>query len=324
MSSFASFIDAAMERIESQQLITGELLSFEVVDGKGWQTRPHPIWSAIAHDALSSLDSGSPAFDSRTLDLLPREESRAVRARVAAIRWRLRTYLAWEEEAGGTWRRCGRHSDSAHDAATTTCAATALLPVHPGRFAQTDCRREKSVRHFVSQTECSRIIAALALRYLGQSGADTRGLRESIAEGCRQCESLGADLPWFAWVTARAWRFGSLPGGGAIADALLAGLKTMHRRDPSFGGAAPLAFALSAVLNLRWDEPGAGSEHELSIAPAQRSLIAELLDSTVLAIESPLAPDGCAYEDSASPGALLALMLANTMLACVETGRYPR
>jgi len=324
MSSFASFVDSAMERIESQQLITGELLSFEVVEGKRWQTRPYPVWSAIAHDALSSLDSGSPAFDSRMLDLLPREHARSVCARVAAIRWRLRTYLAWEEEAGGTWKRCGRHSDSAADAATTTCAASALLPVHPGRFAQTDCRREKTVRHFASQTECSCIIAALALRYLGQSGADTRGLRESVTEWCRQCENLGADLPWFAWVTARAWRFGSLPGAGAIADALLGGLKTMHRRDPSFGGVAPLAFTLSAVLNLRWDEPAAGSGHESSLVSAQRALLEELLDATVLAIESPLAPAGCAYEDSASPGALLALMLANTMLACVDTGRYPR
>ena len=343
MTSFASFVDTALQRIEDQQLITGELLSLEF-DGARWKTRPYPLWSAIAHDALCSLDSGSTAFNSGTLNLLPREESRALCARVAAVRWRLRTYLAWEEEAGGAWKRCGRHSASPEDAATTACAATALLPVHPGRFAQADRWRESAVRRFIAAPQNDRVARGLALRFLAQSGASTRGLRESVIEDCENCEELGADLPWFAWGTARAWRFGFLPGGAAVARTLLLGLEAMHRRDPSFGGIAPLAFALSALLNLHECAPPPGitdearhesehksghrsehrSEPQSPSASARLALVEELLDATVAALESPLAPDACIHGDSASPAAVLALLLANTALACIATGRYPR
>jgi hypothetical protein len=87
-----------------------------------------PVAAALVYQLLASADPGSPFFESRVLDFFTGPEKRALASTVAGLRWRLRTYIASEQNSDGTWSFFGRESSSGLDLATSACASTVLRP----------------------------------------------------------------------------------------------------------------------------------------------------------------------------------------------------
>jgi hypothetical protein len=99
VTSLAAILTPGLRFIRSRQLSSGEILCQAPVGGESGYC-PYPFWSAIVYDLLAFADPASPRFDRRVLDLLRPAERRDVPAMVSATRWRIRTYLASEEEPG--------------------------------------------------------------------------------------------------------------------------------------------------------------------------------------------------------------------------------
>lgn len=127
--------------LATSQLVTGEIPTHRPVAGSVRLYAPNCLLTALAHDALGTLDPTSPWSRPEAWLPLPVAERRQVGARIARLRTRIRRFLAWQEEADGTWRFHGRASEIDPDAATTACAAIAVSCDPPPPHVAAACRR---------------------------------------------------------------------------------------------------------------------------------------------------------------------------------------
>jgi hypothetical protein len=151
---------AGLHFVAGRQLRSGEIASWEMF-GDDLVFSPRPLWSAIAYQALAFADPSSPSFERHLVGLLSFAERQATLPLVSALRWRIRTYLASQEEADFLWRRGGRDSATAIDALASAMAAEAMLAAYrPSRhvgpllrlLGEADPAARFGILHFLSLT----------------------------------------------------------------------------------------------------------------------------------------------------------------------------
>src|SRR5258708_1729116 len=103
------FLDA-LRFVESTQLLSGDVPCFRPAPDLFFC--PCPLLSTLVHDALSYFDPQSSLYDPGLLDALSVAERRWVGGCATTIRWRIRTFIAWQEDADGTWQLFGREGTS--------------------------------------------------------------------------------------------------------------------------------------------------------------------------------------------------------------------
>src|SRR5262249_47836787 len=112
-------LDDGLDALHTVQLGTGEMLAYGREPAGGLTYVRSPLFSTYVHDALGCFDPRSPAWEERTLGLVDlAARGRFVRA-VGWLRRRIRGYLAWQADPGGTWRFFGRASGLPADPITT-------------------------------------------------------------------------------------------------------------------------------------------------------------------------------------------------------------
>ncbi len=114
-----------LQYVRSHQLLTGDIPCFRAAPDRFYC--PCPLFSTLVHDALGYFDPHSPIYQPGILDSVSAAECRWIMGCATTVRWRIRSFIAWQEEPDGTWQFFGRESTSGADAATTACAAAVLL-----------------------------------------------------------------------------------------------------------------------------------------------------------------------------------------------------
>ena len=176
-----AFLLRSLPWLLRQQLPTGELLCYRKEPGRDAVPYPYPLFSALASEALTCLDPRSAYFSPRLHDLIPASRRRACTRVIITIRWRIRYYLAAEEDAGGFWRLHGRSGSSAPDLATTACAAALLLEDRH----DAPVRHAGAVRRLMAEDPQDALGWIFGLRLLSVAGeadpASAQTVREAIA-----------------------------------------------------------------------------------------------------------------------------------------------
>ncbi|HUR80976.1 MAG TPA: hypothetical protein VM733_09430 [Thermoanaerobaculia bacterium] len=165
MTRAGAYLAAAARSLRTMQLPMGELSSVRCGDDGETYYAPAPLLSALAYDALAFVDPRSPRFVGRVRDLVPQ----SFFVDVVSLRWGLRLYLASEQSADGTWQLHGRLGTRGADAATTACAAIAMLPNTKWRRPRADRRPLAALQRLRVTTKLE---AAHAARYCTLIGAD--------------------------------------------------------------------------------------------------------------------------------------------------------
>jgi hypothetical protein len=273
------FIVNALDFIRSQQLTTGEILCR---DAAGPYTSC-PLASALAYDALGCVDTKQ-----------TREFAPVVAPTVSMMRWRLRSYIGWEEESDSTWRFHGHQSNLPPDPTTTMCAAVVLLQGRRKQNAQSSRRHFQSLARFAKQGRLDRTATAHALRFMGLAGANTSSLQRAVWE---QMEAPQTILS--AHAIAAAWRQAGLTGRDAVAAQLTPAILSLDPRNR-----LEQALAVSALLDLGYT------------GPMLSRYAAQVVSSPMPAAGWPF--DAYGMEGIASAGVTLAVTLANfiRIIAC--------
>lgn len=113
--------------VRRSQLPTGEVPGFFRPDDGDLRYRLCPLPSTLVHDALGVFDPTAPAYDRPAAARLAPGGRTWLLAAATVVRRRIRDFLAWQQDSDGRWRFFGRASGIEPDAATTACAAAALL-----------------------------------------------------------------------------------------------------------------------------------------------------------------------------------------------------
>jgi hypothetical protein len=285
--------------IHNRQLPSGEI-ACHAPAGEDLCYCPFPFWSAVAYDSLAFADPASPRFERRLLDLLPPGERRAVPAMVSAIRWRIRTYLASEEEADCTWRLHGRNSASPVDAATSGCAAKALLTPPRLGYPSLRSRHVDPLRRRLNDSTTDAAGRCYILSYLSVAGEPAGDIAGEVFRLCTRKTEM---LPQFWFAASRALNRAGLPGHGETFAVLTSSILAECAPDRN---RTNRAMALSALLDI--DHNG----------PAIPELIASVLDSAV----NPVGWSWQSYalNGSGSAAATMSLMLAALFRASSSAG----
>jgi hypothetical protein len=232
---------AGLEALSRRQLLTGELPAR--TSGSACSS---PLLCSLAHDALGYLDPASPMLTPNVLDLVPVAKRRWFSAAIMTLRWRLRTYLAWQEESDGTWRRFGRQSGEPSDGMTTACAAMTLA----SRAGNTHTRHLRALASFRNADGifCRRAgphetpdptTNAHALRLLVFSGEPLEPVLSYVIEQLQHGELA------LSHATARAVRQGAIPVSPSVYDTL-AGVALRPSRPRSLHSALTALTLLDA------------------------------------------------------------------------------
>src|SRR5215475_3897665 len=175
-----AFLLRSLPWLLRQQLPTGELLCYQKEPGRDAVPYPYPLFSALASEALTCLDPRSAYFSPRLHDLIPAARRKVCTRVIITIRWRIRYYLAAQEDAGGFWRLHGRSGFSAPDLATTACAAALLLEERHDAPA----RHAGAVRRLMAEYPQDALGGVFGLRVLTLAGeanqVSLQAARESI------------------------------------------------------------------------------------------------------------------------------------------------
>jgi hypothetical protein len=299
LRSLAAILTPGLRFIRNRQLPSGEI-ACHAPAGEDLCYCPFPFWSAVAYDSLAFADPASPRFARRLLDLLPPGERRAIPAMVSAIRWRIRTYLASEEEADCTWRLHGRNSASPVDAATSGCAAEALLTPPRLGYPASRSRHVDPLRRRLNDSAIDAAGRCYILTYLSMAGEPARDIAGEVFRLCTRETEM---LPQFWSAASRALNRAGLSGHGetfaVLTSLILAECAPDRNRTHQ-------AMALSALLDI--DHRG----------PEIPELIASVLDSAVN-------PAGWSWQSyalngSGSAAATMSLMLAALFRASSAAG----
>ncbi len=294
--SISSFVESSLRVLQREQLITGEIAGY-TSDQQGVSCYfPCPLWSAVTYDALSFLDAGSNVFETSVVDLFSPAKYRVISATVCTLRWRLRTYLAWEEEADGTWRKAGRNSSSLPDPSTTACAALALSS--PGSTRDRGTYRRLSVLdRWFSAGPSDGVARAQMLRLLSALGAETRELSAAVWDDCRN-ESQDT-MFWYS--VGRAWNGARLPGQTEMAELIVPRILNSKLSAAMFDDRSEMALHFSSLLDLGYTGP----------------LLAEMFRRTVTAPIHGEAEFGLKNKIRC-PGATIALAVSNVTRASMR------
>jgi hypothetical protein len=279
---FGTCLTRATTMLRAGQLVTGEVATYRRVTEIGKLYAPSPFMSAVVYDALGCLDPGSPQVQQGAMRGLSPAQRRAVEWSVTTVRARIRRFLAWQEEADGTWCFYGRGSALGPDAATTACAALAIardarsvagedgpLRTHARALARF---RASTGAYFTFVADngvgyawlasdgrklvgFDRVVNAHVLRFLAAAGIEDEALagylREEIEQGDREAGSPEHPDPvCFAHAAARAWTEMPRRDAAVATAALVPWLLARQNDHGGFGGPLSTALATVALLDL--------------------------------------------------------------------------
>lgn len=166
---------AAIESMDGQLLTRGGAIALAPFVDDRLLTVTAVAPSAWMHALLGELDLSERA-PAGLLDLLPPLARQRFATGVATLRRRLRAYLAWHEEADGTWRTAGRGSGGPADLVTSAAASLALLEGRRTRLAPDPAtlrrwrRRGRGLARAELQIGCPRLAEAHRRRWLARVG----------------------------------------------------------------------------------------------------------------------------------------------------------
>jgi hypothetical protein len=241
----------AIQYLRAQQLQSGDFPCVQTA-GDAFYT-PCTLLATLIHDSLAYLDPNCRMHEPVILDLFSADDTQWLVRVVKTLRWRLRAFVAWQEDSNGTWKLQGRQSNAGPDIATSACAATMMLRTFPPRkhFAIRHVALMKNSLH----KPLTPFEKASALRFLSLAGQDVTNSTEHFREELRflSYPEIGSDTLQFLCVAhaiARGWRQASLPGYEAVADHLLPQILVLQFADWSFGRQLETALAGCALLDL--------------------------------------------------------------------------
>jgi hypothetical protein len=259
-SRLASVLVGGMKALLREQLPSGEMPTYFRVGGGALEYRRTPLLSAFVHDALGTFDLRARWVDTDFLDALPSgTQGRFVRA-ATLVRARIRRFLLWEETNEGGWRFDGRSSGIAADADTTACAAAAAVQAprrkpHPRHRAHADLLRQRLAAP--TDGDGSFVARVNALRFLALLGEPVEDLVPAIVAELRDEDRVLETGRYVhplvtAFLVARAWAQGALPGRTDVAELLVPRILARADDPPNFGGPLGTALALNALLDLEY------------------------------------------------------------------------
>jgi hypothetical protein len=288
------FVLRSLEFLQSQQLFSGEVLCVRK-QRTGIFNCSCPIASTFVHNSLSFIDPGSLACEWRVLDCIPPARRRAFAATVAGLRWRLRAYIACEQDSDGTWRFHGRQSSLGPDLATTACAAAVL------GGGRSECEFTSITWRASNRLSDDNLYSsAQALRFLILAGAEAPELEQRICSAAEDTTELSV---FTLQAIARTWS--ERLRSGRITSMLISKLLNVQT-----SGRLEAALRISALLDL-----GFGS-------PMLDDALRNTLDDEHSPAEWPYEP--FSERDVGSPGVTMALILANTIRIAARSSRLWR
>lgn len=281
--------------IRRQQLRTGEIPCYRRGQRGSLEYCRSLFVSTFVHDALGALDARGPWYESAAVELLALPYRAWLLREVADIRRRIGAFLAWQEEADGTWRFFGRGSGIDPDSDTTACAAAVLLEQPGPRGTDRWQRHVEALLRFRAATGLffsyvhddgtgyswmdergrpllgfDRVVNANVLRYLALVGFEAEAVRAHVVDECLagQFEAGSPDYPSplsFFSIVARAWHQAQLADLDRLAQHLTPQIVGRQGPDGAFGGPLSTALALAALLDLGYRGP--------ALAPARTALL---------------------------------------------------
>ena len=267
----------ALEAVGREQLPGGEIATYFRSPGGGLEYRRSALASTYVHDALACFDPGSAWFDTRTLELIPRSVRPTWVRQVAAIRRRIRSFLAHDEHCDGSWRFLGRSGGSGPDIDTSACAAAVLLETRRRTASQRWTRHVEFLSPQMNRQSSTGFAAcANAARFLALAGEPVEGLAAELAAEARQgaldVRARGYLHPLApAYCAARAWTQALLPGWQEVRELLAA--TVAHSRPPAGESwsalSASLALSVLELTGVRQDE--ADQARNLLLRTARRN-----------------------------------------------------
>lgn len=295
----------AVLAVHRSQLPTGEIPSYLRAEDGELLYRCTVLPSALVHDTFGIFDPTAADYDRVAAARLPPALRERVLVTATVVRRGIRDFLAWQQENDGRWRFFGRGSGLPPDAATTACAATALLDGTPARPIPVAVPRKPKTRRWARTARAlerhraaagryatfvgddgvrfgalgprgerrgsfDRVVEAHVLRFLGSIGAETTGLRtrlrfELLHGDLRRGSADHPEPMVFLHALARAWRYGGLADGGQINSGVHDAVASRFR--DRVGGPLARALAIHAVLDATPDgSRGPASDASLALA----------------------------------------------------------
>jgi hypothetical protein len=239
--------------LQSEQLANGDFPYFRT-SGDSFYC-PCILLSTLMHDALGYLDPHTRLYEKTYLtDLLSKDEQRFVAASVTGMRFRLRAFIAWQEESNGTWQLFGRESDLGPDTGATAAAAVSMLRTYP--IDRRSSNRHVPIVESLLNAQLSLDEEANVLRFLVLTG---RRVEDRVASFRTRLLSKDAPVETqtealkrlaVAYTIARAWRQAALPGRDEVAGHLVPRILSWRQAGAKFGGQLPCALSASSLVDL--------------------------------------------------------------------------
>jgi hypothetical protein len=282
----AAPVVSAVDVICRMQLGTGEIPSFRREPSGGLQYLRSPLISTFVNEALACFDPRSPAWQSRTLHLVPEALRGSFVRTIARLRTRIRSFVLWQAEADGTWRFFGRGSGLLPDAGTTACAAATLLEA-PGPSASRNLRRNvEAIGRFRSPeghyytfidsfgrgfgwldefgapvVGVDPVVNAEVLRFLSLAGMTEASTIDQLI-GFVKCQAVRAEplgsrlFPnplCLSYAVVRAWTQAKVAGFEELATELVPRVLALQNETGDFGGPLSTAMAATILLDLGYE-----------------------------------------------------------------------
>ncbi len=296
MRQYASrLVLPALRWIAGQQLPTGELAAYKRVDAIS-QCWPCPLPSVLAMELLGCAAPQTSGFSRQLYDAIPASERKYLTATVLTVRWRLRIYIASQQERDGTWRLWGNEGDSPIDPVTTAFATATLFDDRGARI--------EAVRAMATDLDGlpdTGIVSEAAVCYLWAcAGIDVLGRVQHILN--RETEQNVVRLA-ACWMLALSQDQIASPTSSEVRQALIA--EVLKRIA---GPCTPLGrtLALQTLLSLQYR----GKEME--------DLVAPLVLDPIAPWEWKLEP----FHHDVSCPALNVALLVNAVAKCLEGGIF--
>jgi len=195
--SAREFVAPALRWLYSQQLPTGELSTYRAMPGSRhcW---PTPLYSLLSMDLLTCADPQTSRFSRRLYEAIPGVDRRQLTSAAVTLRWRLRGYIASQQESNGLWRLHGRDGNTPVDIATT---AFALATFFDDRGADT-----ASIRKIAADlgNDCAgSLFAQASLCYL--SACTGKDILDQVPGLLAQSNEQGVVRIASCWIFARCY-----------------------------------------------------------------------------------------------------------------------
>ncbi|MGH9607183.1 MAG: hypothetical protein ACRD3N_15965 [Terracidiphilus sp.] len=244
----------ALRWIASQQLPTGELAAYKTVHGIS-QCWPCPFYSVLAMELLGCAAPQTSGFSRRLYEAIPAAERSYMTSSVLTVRWRLRSYIASQQESDGTWRLYGREGHSPVDPATTAFATAAFFD---DRGARVEAVRAMAAD--LDRMPASNIVSEVAVCYLWTcAGIDGFTRMWRILE---RSQERGVARLAACWIFALCHEQIATPASDEIREALIAEVLKLLA-EPGNCTSLGRTLALETVLILQHR----GEEIEGMVAP---------------------------------------------------------